>query len=297
MAQVKTGLALGGGGARGFAHIGVLQVFQEAGITIDYLAGTSMGAVVGAMYAENLDAFQVENRWKKFVQSDTYRQIGIPQLVTTEEKETGFWDQITSEIRERMAMNMARSRRSIIKSDRLTNAIKALITNDNFSRCRIPLTVLATDLLTGNDVPISSGDLHWAVTASASIPGFLPPVESDGKLLSDGGISCPVPVQYAGETESTVIIGVGVPPPSDYPAMPENAVDVINRAEQITSLHYTKKLMESADFQIYPELENVHWYEFERMEEIIAAGREKTEQLLPDIRKHLKKKVSWWQRL
>ncbi len=297
MKRTKIGVALGGGGARGFAHIGVLQVFQEAGLPVHYVAGTSMGAVVGAMYAETLDAFQVERRFAEFVNSEEYQQVGIPRLITQEEKETGFWDQFTSNIRERLAVNMARTRKSIIKSERLQNAVKRLILIENFDGCQIPLTVLATDLRDGQDVPLSSGNLHEAVTASASIPGFLPPVRLNGRFLSDGGISCPVPVRYARGSEPTVVFGVGVPPPANYPADLENALEIINRAEQITSLHYSRMQMHEADMQIYPELENVHWYEFGRMQEIIEAGRNIAERLLPEIKNLLSRRLRWWQRI
>jgi len=297
MKRPRIGLALGGGGARGFAHIGVLQVFQQAGIAVDCIAGTSMGAVVGAIYAETLDAREVEQRFADFLNSKDYQQVGIPRLITQEEKEAGFWDQFTSNIRERMAVNMARNRKSIIKSKRLQKAVKHLISIESFDECRIPLTVLATDLLNGGDVPLTSGDLYKAVTASASIPGFLPPVPLNGRLLSDGGTSCPVPVRYARGVEPTVVVGVGVPPPISRPADLENALEIINRAEQITSLHYSRMQMQEAEFQIYPEMNNVHWYEFERMPEIIEAGKITAETLLPQLEKLLADQVSWWQRV
>lgn len=296
MTQPKIGLALGGGGARGFAHIGVLQVLQEAGIRLDYLAGTSMGAVVGAMYAESLDAFQVEDRWKEFLESETYQSVGIPQLVTQDDKETGFWDQVASGLKKRYAMNVARNQVALIKSERLRRAVEHLITIPDFSQCRLPLTVVATDLISGEDLPITSGDLHQAVTASSSIPGFLPPITYDGRLLSDGGVSCPIPIRYARGSKSTRVIGVGVPPPAIFPSPPENALEIFNRAEQITSRCYSRMQMQEADVAIFPELENVHWYEFGRMQEIIQAGRHGTEALLPVIDRMLFGSLPVWQK-
>lgn len=297
MAQPKIGLALGGGGARGFAHIGVLQVLQEAGIRVDSVAGTSMGAVVGAMYTETLDAFQVEERWKEFIESETYQSMGIPRLVTQEDKETGFWDQVASGLKERYAMNLARNRVALIKSERLRRAIEQLISIADFSQCRIPLTVVATDLINGDDVPISTGDLHMAVTASSSIPGFLPPLAYDGRLLSDGGVSCPIPIRYARRSEDTVVIGVGVPPPESFPSPPENALEIFNRAEQITSRRYSRMQMQEADVAIFPELENVHWYEFERMQEIMKAGRHSAEVILPALNRKLLGRLPVWQKI
>ncbi|MCF7805565.1 MAG: patatin-like phospholipase family protein [Candidatus Marinimicrobia bacterium] len=297
MEDTRIGLALGGGGARGFAHIGVLQVLHEAGYAIDTIAGTSMGAVVGAMYAETLDPYEVENRFLEFLESDAYEHTGIPRINAKEEQDASFWDQITSEIRGRLAVNLARSRKSLIKSERLKNAINTLLNIEDFSECQIPITILATDILNGEDVPISTGDLRQAVEASSSIPGFIAPIDYDGHLLSDGGISCPVPIKYARQSTDRVVIGVAVPPPIRSGTGLDNAIEIMTRAEQITSHYYSISQMNDADVKIYPDAEMIQWNDFTRMPEVVAAGRKAAEAALPVLESVLWQRKPWWRRI
>jgi len=298
MDRPRIGLALGGGGARGFAHIGVLQILQDAGIPIDYIAGTSMGAVIGAMYAETLDAYEVENRWVAFLESDSYRGTGIPRIVRRNDKETSFWDQISSEIKGRIAINIARSRKALIKTERLTKGLGVLVTIRDFSECKIPLTVVATDMLNGTDVPMRTGELLPALQGSSAVPGFLEPVQSAGHLLSDGGVSCPVPVSYArGDGENTVVIGVGVAASIHEPAQLDNAIDIMNRAEQITSYYYSNTQMKLADVPLYPDVYNIKWNEFERLPEMVQSGRKSAESMLSVIQEVVYRHKPWWQRI
>jgi len=296
MEHPKIGIALGGGGARGYAHIGVLQVLHEAGFSMDYVAGTSMGAVVGAIYAETLDPSEVQHRFVEFLQSETFEKTGIPRLHGSANHESGFWNQVTSEIRGRLAINLARSRKSLIKSERLINAIRAVLTIRDFEETKIPLTVVATDIANGHDVPFTSGDLIFAVEASSSVPGFLAPIRHNGQLLSDGGISCPVPVSYIRENPDFISIGVAVPPPIHYQVPLDNAIQILTRAEQITSYYYSNMQMTQADVQIYPKTESIQWNDFDRLPEMIEAGRSAAEAALPVLREVIRQRKPWWRR-
>ena len=288
---------MGGGGARGFAHIGVLQVLREAGYPIDFVAGTSMGAVVGAMYAETLNPLEIENRFVAFLESDAFRATGIPRLQARDDQEMSFWNQITSEIRGRLAINLAQSRQALIKSERLHRALEMLIRIRDFSECRVPMRIIATDILNGQDVVFNQGDLLLALGASSSVPGFLPPVHYNGQLLSDGGISCPVPVSYARPEQEMIVIGVAVPPPMKRSASLDNAIEIMSRAEQITSHYYSTSQMMHADVQISPKTENIMWSEFTRLPEMIEAGRDAAERALPVLEEVLHQHLPWWQRV
>lgn len=295
MDQPTIGIALGGGGARGFAHIGVLQVLHEEGIPIHFVAGTSMGSMVGAMYAETLDPFVVEERFHEFIRTEAYQEIGLDQVVSKIDQDASFWDQLTSELRGRWALQMARSRLSLVKGDRLDDALKFLIQAETFEQCRMPLSIIATDLLTGQDVVFRSGDLRAAVRASSSVPGYLPPVESHSQLLSDGGITCPIPVKYVRESGVDIVIGVAVPPPIGISGPVENAIDLLTRAEQITSHYYSSTLMNEADIEILPEIENVQWNDFHRMTDMIQTGRDAAKKVVPTIRESMRQRIPWWQ--
>lgn len=294
---MKLGIALGGGGARGFAHIGVLQILQENDIQVDFVSGTSMGSIVGAMYCETGDAFEVERRIRQFIESEEFNKTGIPQARDKVERKENFWDNLSSEIRGRIAVNIARKRTSLMKEERLHSAVDYLIQIEEFSQCKIPLTVLATDILNGQDVAFSTGDIKLAVEASSSVPGFLPPVKYNGYLLSDGGISCPVPVKYARQTPNTRVIAVAVPPPIDPNKPLENAIQIMTRAEQITSSYYTNTQVERADVSIYPETEDIQWNEFERMDDMIEYGRAAARVKISDIRGQQSWIGAFWQKI
>lgn len=297
MDQPTIGLALGGGGARGFAHIGALQVLHEENIPISFVAGTSMGAIVGAMYAESLDPFTVERKFREFVQTDTYREMNLEQVISKIDKDANFWDYITSEIRGHLVLQMARNRISLLKSDPLVHLLEALLTIETFEQCKIPFVAVATDLITGQDVVLRSGKLLLAVQASASIPGYLPPITIDEQMLCDGGITCPVPVKYAKESSVDLVIGIAVPPQIDAPRPLGHAVDLLSRAEQITSYYYSNTLMAEADIEIFPKTGAVQWNEFNQMTEMIQAGREATKSVIPAIREIIRQQIPWWQLL
>lgn len=295
MEQPTIGIALGGGGARGFAHVGVLQVLHEEEIPIHVVAGTSMGSMVGAMYAETKNPFIVEERFNEFIRTEAYAQIGLDQVASKIDQDASFWDQLTSEIRGRWALQMARSRLSLVKPDQLIEALKFLIKADTFEQCKIPLSVVATDILTGQDVVFNTGDLRLAVRASSSVPGYLPPVQHEDHLLSDGGITCPIPVKYVRQSGIDIVIGVAVPPPIGISEPVENAIDLLTRAEQITSHYYSTTLMNEADIEILPEIENVQWNDFHRMTDMIQAGRDAAIQVVPVIKELMRQRIPWWQ--
>jgi len=297
MKSPELSLALGGGGARGFAHIGVLQVLQEAGYTPARITGTSMGAIIGAMFAETLNAQEVEHRFHRFMETDTYWQTGIPRIVGRKNQEASFWNQMVSQIRGRLAINIAESRQSIIKRERLRDALGALLSARDFSDCRIPFTAMATDLHTGRNFPLRSGDLLTAVEASAAVPGFLPPVEYQGALLSDGGIGCPIPVDYLDNPEDSIVIAVGVPPGIHNKTPMDNAIDIINRAEQITTHYYSMTQARRADITILPSTEHIAWNEFHRIDEVLNAGRDAGSQMLKELEHHRFLRQPWWRKI
>ena len=170
----KLGLALGGGSVRGLAHIGILKVFEKEKIPIHFLAGTSIGALIGACYASGLSAKRIEDiafttKWK--------------ELVDFTEPKTGF-----------------------IAGKRIERYIRKIIGNKNFSELDIPLRVIATDLIKGEKVIFKEGDVTKAVRASISIPGVFSSVKMEKKELVDGGIIDPIPVDIVKNMGANIII-------------------------------------------------------------------------------------------
>ncbi|GAI40102.1 unnamed protein product, partial [marine sediment metagenome] len=180
----KIGLALSGGGARGLAHIGVLEVLQKEGIPIDMIAGTSAGALIGAIYARGKDANLIKNK-----------VLGLD------------WKRLAS------LVDLALPRSGFIGGKKVTNLLREFIGGDiKFGDLKIPLTCVATDIITGEEVAIKEGSVLQAVRASISIPALFTVVKWKGRYLVDGGLVNPVPVSVLKEMGADFIIAVNAIP-------------------------------------------------------------------------------------
>lgn len=180
--QRKIGLALGSGAARGLAHIGVIKVLKENNIPIDYIAGTSAGAMVASYYAINENVDEFEKKVKILTKKD-------------------LWGLVDFTI----------PKKSIIKGDKIKKFLEELYGKKDFSETKIPLKIVATDIYSGDEVILSKGNIVEAVRASISIPGIFAPVEIDGKILVDGGLVNSTPVDVVKKMGAEIIIAVDLP--------------------------------------------------------------------------------------
>jgi len=288
--SVKIGIALGGGGARGLAHVGVLKVLTEEGIPPSFIAGTSIGAVVGAMYAQRPDVDAMIQRFKNSLGDEFYEQLGLDHLKTGDAQEISFLQQTTQNIKRRIAINLAQSRTGLLKEVRLKNILLKLLDMGNIEDTKVPLAIVATSLHTGEDIVIRSGDIIQAVAASSSIPGFLCPVCFKDDLLTDGGVSCPVPVKYLPKDKVDVTIGVELGIRDFHPLDCINVIEIIARADMITSRNLGRMMVNTADVSICPDTKGMHWSEFSREDELIEAGIQSAREKLPEIKNLIRKK-------
>jgi len=288
---VKVGLALGGGGARGLAHVGVLKVLEEAHVPIHCIAGTSIGAVVGGMYAQHPDSAYLEKKLWDYLSSRAYKESGLDYLQTKRDAEN-FFGQVASYVKERIIINIAHSRPSIVGGWRLFNTIDFLLEDGLIEETKIPFAAVAVDLVSGNEVVLRQGDIKRAVAASSSIPGFLPPLPMDNMLLIDGAVACPVPIGPVMELGAELVVAVDVS--QDLTAEPEleNVVDIIFRTSSITARKYTLLLMKEADVVIRPKVGTVHWSEIKLLREMIREGERAAREALPELQQAIKKKSS-----
>ncbi|MEE8341838.1 MAG: patatin-like phospholipase family protein [Candidatus Neomarinimicrobiota bacterium] len=296
MSKVKIGLALGGGGARGVAHIGVLKVLHNNGIIPDIIGGTSAGALVGAMYAATQDPDWINKRFKEFLTSDEYKSMGIDRLQSDQSPESVI-GQVTKFVQDRLVFAMALTRNSIIKKDRLKKAFEYLLPVKTFEELKIPLDVYATDLQTGETICYSSGNLIDAVTQSGSIPGFVEPTEKNGKLIVDAGVSAPLPVREL-KDKAGFIIGVDIS--RGAPAKPMNKVniiEIITRADRITLQHYTDMLANESDFTIRPDVLGLHWSAFNKYDTLMENGYKAAEDNITELKRSIKYRKSLRYRL
>jgi len=291
--NLKIGLALGGGGARGACHIGVLRVLEDNGIIPDVIAGTSAGSMIGAMYASELNAKIVEEKYMKHIQSENFKDLGF-RYIPNSEKDDSIFSQIVKQIKNQYVLMVSSNRKSIIKNERLSKAAKILFEADRFEDLKIPLFVSATDLITGNPIIYKTGNLVDAVVQSSTIPGFVEPTYQNNRMLVDGGISLPTPVTpLLGECD--FIIAVNITRGVTNQPEPNNIFEILNRSRDVSIGQLNKYVLEKSNFVIKPEHNNLHWSAFDQSDEFLEVGRkaalDSIENLLDTLDSNLKNNI------
>jgi len=270
----KVGLVLSGGTARGLAHIGVLKVMEECGIVPDYITGTSMGAIVGGLYALGYSAAEIETitnemDWiKMFSDEITYREIDV------------FWKQEYPELPLKLTFNLWEKPtlpKGVVQGQHVLNMLQNLTWRSNlyesFDQFPIPFRCVATDLVTGEPVVFSKGNLALAIRSSISLPSIFTPVKMDGKILVDGGILRNYPILECKEMGAEILIGslTGYEGDKD-PNNIKTFVDILTRTAILQSIKEAKILMPLLDVNIVPNVSYISPENFLRAKELIQIG-------------------------
>ncbi|WNN42586.1 MULTISPECIES: patatin-like phospholipase RssA [Winslowiella] len=298
MRQVKIGLALGSGAAKGWAHIGVINALQRAGIQVDIVAGCSVGALVGAAYAsERLPMME------KWVRSFSY------------------WDVLR-------LMDFSWRRGGLLRGDRVFNHVRRVVEHENIEQCKLRFGAVTTNLSTGRELWLTEGDLHRAVRASCSMPGLLAPVGYNGYWLVDGAVVNPVPISLTRALGADIVIAVdlqhdahlmqqdllSVTPQSEEQQYEQatswggklrqqlskmaqrrinhspGAMEIMSTSIQVLEnrIKLTRMAGDPPDVLIQPFCPQISTLDFHRADEAIAAGKEavekKMDELLPLVR-------------
>ncbi|OLS41992.1 esterase [Bacillus sp. MRMR6] len=257
MDQPKIGLVLGSGGARGFAHLGVIKVLKEAGIPIHLIAGSSMGALVGSFYGAGIEIdhlYKLSTAFKR----KYFLDFTVPKM--------GF-----------------------IAGKRVKEFIKVFTHGKNIEELDLPVGIVATDLLTGEKVVFTQGPVAEAVRASISIPGIFVPEKYNGRILIDGGVSDRVPVSVAKEMGADFIIAVDVSGVERNAEM-TSIYDVIMQSIDIMQKEIINNRAIASDIMIRPPVETYSSRAFTNIEEIIKLGEEETYKHLEEIKSSIE---SW----
>jgi len=265
-------LALGGGGARGFAHVGVLQVLEQAHFPIRAIVGTSMGAVAGGMYLAHGSADRVIELWRDAIDRElipSVRPIGrVPHADAREHPLI----QVARRIRNRVVISFAMNKNTILDDRDLVQALEFLIPDIQFSDLPKPLIVVATDIETGEEVRIRSGELRRALVASSAIPGMVPAVRVDGRDLVDGAVVAEVPTLAAraeGWPVVAVDVSIDVPPVS----RDDLVLDTMMRTQMMTARLLRRQQLRSANHVIRPDVGEASWAEWQRFDQFVELGR------------------------
>ena len=295
--KVKVGLALGGGGARGLAHIGVLKVLERENIPIDLITGTSMGAIIGGVYALKKDISAIEKITEKYSKISEFN-IDLSFGEKEKKDKPFFLKKMSDFLRRGYILNLELRRKYINDGEGVKKIIKDLVSDKAFTDTKIPFAAVAADLVRGEKVIIKRGKLFDALLASASIPGMFPPVILDKKILVDGGIVDVVPIKAAQSLGANFVIAVSVSQTIKKRVEFNNAVEIFFRSDSITSAELRKLQLSFADIVVTPKVGRFHWSDFSKPEQCVREGEIAAQNVILELKKKLKKvKPNWWKRL
>jgi NTE family protein len=259
----KIGLALGGGGAKGLAHIGVIKVLEQAKIPIDFIAGTSSGAVVGGWYAATKNIEFLENIFLKIEPQHLLSKAEVQKLKSG----------------------------ALFKGKNFDQMLERIMGTRTFEQCAIPFCAVATDVETGREVDIKDGSIVEGVKASIALPIIFQPIRIGEQLLIDGGFCNPVPADVVRKMGADFVIAVDVasrwvniPENLDHLATPQNMEEFIRYAFSSVEYQLSRKVLEQANIVLKPEVLSFGLLEFSRAKEIIEVGAKETKQNLGEIR-------------
>jgi NTE family protein len=253
--RLGVSLALGGGFARGYAHLGVLRTFRENAIPVTSIAGSSIGSILGAAYASGVPLSRIISKCR--------------------------------EIRFRDFAKWRVSRFGLASNERLGALVQKLFGTKQFEDLVLPLAVVATDLGTGDPVVFRQGNLAEAIRASCAFPGLFEPIQIGTRCLADGGIVAPVPTRAAREMGAEIVVGVSVGLHDGQRGAPTNMFQVVSRAISAAQKHQLEAWERHADLVLRPAVQNLAWDDFDRIDEAIEAGSAEALSAIPRLKQLL----------
>ena len=253
----RLGLALGGGAARGFAHVGVIQVLEEAGIKPDLVVGTSAGSLVAALYASGKTPAEL-TQVSQTMEEATFADWQLPGLS-----------------------------RGLIKGEALARYVNAQVRHQTIDKMPIPLGIVATDLRNGDPILFRRGDTGMGVRASSAVPAVFQPVSIGGHEYVDGGLVSPVPVRFVREMGADVIVAVDISSPPEGAAT-EGTLQILMQTFSIMGKSINHFELQGADVVVRPALQGVASSDFGARARAIQAGRAAMLAALPALKAKLK---------
>ncbi|MCF7873321.1 MAG: patatin-like phospholipase family protein [Candidatus Omnitrophica bacterium] len=287
----KIGLVLGGGGARGLAHIGVIRQLEKAGIVPDIIVGASMGAVIGGAYALFANAKILEKKVLELVKNKDLSKLESLAAPRSEEDKEIIFQRLATFVSKLVLWNLRAVKGSITDGIKIKEIINKLINSKKFSQTKIKFACTAIDINWGKEVLFTKGFLADAIFASISIPGVFPPIKQDGKLLVDGGIINMVPVEVAQRLGADITIAIDASldiKPTEF----KHGHDILFRTEMIKEKEIGELKMKSADIIIRPDVGGYSWARFSKINSLIKKGEVAANDKLAEIKKVIEGKNS-----
>jgi len=280
----RVGLALGGGAARGMAHIGVIRVLQKAGIEIDVVTGTSMGAIIGGAWVATGDIAAVEASARAVLESPEFQKNRLSFLRETRKQRGGLFFSVANLVRRGIFFGVSNMRPSFLSAEEFADSMEQILPDITIEECKKPFAAIALDIDKAREVVLTKGSLRRAAAASSAIPGILPPVKMNGRVLIDGGWVDKIPVLPAFGLGADLVIAVDITAYMQESEEYVRGVDIMVRANSIKDAALVRFNRSMADVVIRPEVQHVHWADFGGYKRCIAAGVAMAEEMLPQIK-------------
>jgi len=279
---MKLGIALGGGGAKGLAHIGVLEVLEENRIRLEYVAGTSIGAIIGAIYCLQGSAKHLREITKGIIQSEEFRKLEIDKFYT---QGTSRFETFKKKLFEKYYFGSLFFKKSILKIEATERLFRKLFNDKTFADLKIPFVCNSLDINSGDEIIFNTGLLYKAVWASCAIPGIFPALYDDKRILIDGGSINNIPVEPLLNIGARTIIAVYLGDTPKFDKEPETGFLINQRALSFMKFHLDKRILKDADCVINPDVSEHHWADFATLDTLIQKGREAALQKIEEIKK------------
>ena len=282
-------MALGGGGARGFAHIGVLEVLEKEKIPIDIIAGTSMGAVVGALYAQSRSIEYVKEKIFALIDRDILKELEdkFSSAQAQDKVQNPRLKKTVLFVKELYLWNIRLVKKWLIDYKPFEILFKEAFGQLKFSECKIPFLCIATDLIAGQEVYLEEGLVHEALLASTALPGIFPPLKLNERFLVDGGVLESLPTQALIERDVDFITAINLERKKRTRFL-KSSMNMLLSVDEMRHNKLIEIAMSKADFLFEPDTLDFGWADFSKIYEIIDRGREEAQHRVKELKRKLR---------
>lgn len=287
--QPRLGLALGGGAARGMAHLGVLDELERAGYRPTAVAGTSIGALIGAVWLTSDGAGEAIDRIASFTGSVDYNKARVEFLKNLESREPGWRTAFSRGLRRGVVLAWTMFRESFVGEQVYRQNTELLVPDVRIEELPLPFAVVATDLNTGRSVAFRRGAVRNAVMASGAVPGLFPPFERDDALLVDGAVTERVPVRALAALPIDVLMAVDLRGEQELVSEPSSGLEIDRRSRIVTEFALRRTRLAAADLVVLPQVADIDPLDFSGSGHGIERGREAMREQLPALERAMKR--------
>jgi len=284
---MNLGIALGGGGAKGLAHIGILEALEQNGIKPKFVAGTSIGSIIGAIYCLYGTAKGLQEKAKQMIESEEFKHFQLDRFYTNDEN---VFERFKKEVFEKFFFGQLLFKKSHVKIEAAKKLFNGLFSNKTFADLKIAFACNALDIQSGEETVFTSGPITDAVWPSCAIPGILPPFVKDKKIFVDGGVVDNVPIEPVKRIGAKIVLAVYLGDRPKFSEEPDTGYKITQRSLSFMRYHFDQRILRLADFVLNPEVAKFHWADFSAMDELVQKGREA---VIKNI-KEIEKLISFW---